>query len=105
MQISVSGNNFVVRFPYNPALVAAVKLLPSRRFDPANKYWTVQVSIAADLRALLARLDCVSIHTRSEDRVNRHDLAGRASLSQKQAALGQILTTKYRRQLGLDNQK
>jgi hypothetical protein len=32
---------FVIRFPYDPQLVAAVRSLPSRRFDTAEKKWIV----------------------------------------------------------------
>ena len=41
MQITKSGNYFRIAFHYNPYLVAKVKDLPERRFDPINKCWIV----------------------------------------------------------------
>ena len=39
-EISVDG---VVRFPYDPNVVALVKSLPKARFNPSDKTWTVSV--------------------------------------------------------------
>ena len=38
---SREGDQLVLESPYDPALVAAVKALDSRRFDPARKIWLV----------------------------------------------------------------
>lgn len=37
----IGSGEFVVMFPYNPALVAEVKALPKRRFDGDGKRWIV----------------------------------------------------------------
>ncbi len=39
--ITTDGKQFVIRFDYDANLVAAVKNLPSRRFDATKKFWTV----------------------------------------------------------------
>jgi len=47
LQIEKSGSNYVLRFPYNPALVDAVKRIPSRKWDKDAKVWTAPL-IAGD---------------------------------------------------------
>lgn len=56
MRIDLDNEQFVVSFQYDPILVAAVKALPSRRFDPATKCWTVPRAMASDLAGLVSRL-------------------------------------------------
>lgn len=41
--ILLDPHQAVIKFPYSAALVAAVKDLPGRRYDPATKTWTVPV--------------------------------------------------------------
>lgn len=53
--VTAAGNQFRLAFSYDAAIVAAVKSLPSRRFDPASKSWSVPVSAAAALKSLLGR--------------------------------------------------
>lgn len=43
---------FVIRFPYNAHLVAAVKALPSRHYDATGKKWVVEAPNAADVTAI-----------------------------------------------------
>lgn len=47
----LASGEFVVVFPYNPALVAEVKALPQRRFDGDGKRWVV-APVAANIPAL-----------------------------------------------------
>ncbi len=38
--IEVDKNNFVLRFPYEPEIVAMVKTIPSAQWNPSDKIWT-----------------------------------------------------------------
>lgn len=44
--ITTEGRRFVLSFDYNPALVAAVKNIPGRKWDGERKVWTVGVDAA-----------------------------------------------------------
>src|SRR3990167_6571530 len=57
LTITRTASGYALSFRYDAALVAAVKALPSRKFDPTNKSWSVPTSCAAELRALLGRLN------------------------------------------------
>ncbi|MGP1677892.1 MAG: SNF2-related protein [Burkholderiales bacterium] len=59
--VTKSSAGYRMAFPYSAEMVAAVKSLPSRRFDPQSKSWTVPTSGAAALRALLGRLNGTEI--------------------------------------------
>ena len=61
LTITRSEAGFTLAFPYRAELVAAVKSLPSRRFDPTTKSWTVPASGASALRDLLKRLNGTEI--------------------------------------------
>ena len=37
--VEVIGGNFVLRFPYDPAVVASVKSIPGSRWNPSDKVW------------------------------------------------------------------
>lgn len=50
-RVEVDGNNFIVSFTYDPTLVEAVKKLPARKYDKANKRWIVP-NIAENVEAL-----------------------------------------------------
>jgi SWI/SNF-related matrix-associated actin-dependent regulator 1 of chromatin subfamily A len=39
--IALAGTKYELTFPYDPALVAKIKLLPVRSWDPTKKIWTV----------------------------------------------------------------
>lgn len=52
--ITVEGDSFVIDFAYDPALVAAVKALPGRRFDGDRKCWTVPLLRAPQVAAFAA---------------------------------------------------
>ena len=41
VELDKDGFSLVVRFPYREDLVAAVKSLPQRRWDPKDKAWRV----------------------------------------------------------------
>ncbi len=41
VEIDPGGTHLLIRFPYDESLVAAVKELPGRRWDPRNKTWKV----------------------------------------------------------------
>ena len=48
------GAHYRILFNYDPGLVAAVKRLPGRRYDPERKTWTVPREQEAELRAFSA---------------------------------------------------
>lgn len=50
-RVEVDGDNFIVRFTYDPTLVEAIKRLPARKYDKANKRWIVP-NIAENVEAL-----------------------------------------------------
>ena len=56
MTISTDTTGFRLEFPYDPALVDAVRALPSRRWNKETKCWTVPHSAAAALTEMLARI-------------------------------------------------
>lgn len=53
--IDVKGHEFIVTFEYDSALVAAVKSVPGRRFNPQTKCWTAPIS--SDAVAALKNLE------------------------------------------------
>jgi SNF2 domain-containing protein len=55
--VQVSGNRASLSFPYHPELVAAVKALPTKRFDGDTKAWK-DIPLA-DLGSFLARVEHV----------------------------------------------
>jgi SWI/SNF-related matrix-associated actin-dependent regulator 1 of chromatin subfamily A len=63
MTITVQRNEsgFDVSFPYNAVLVAAIKTLPARRFNPTTKSWIVHRTASAELGRLLRRLPDVTV--------------------------------------------
>lgn len=56
MQISVKAKNFEIAFDYNPAVVAEVKKLPGRKWNPDSKRWTIPVAESISLKSLLDRI-------------------------------------------------
>jgi superfamily II DNA or RNA helicase len=56
MTVSTDPTGFRLQFPYDPVLVDAVRALPSRRWDPASKCWTVPQSGAVALVQMLGRI-------------------------------------------------
>ena len=60
LTVSKISSGFRISFPYSAPLVAAIKTLPSRKFDPATKSWIVPSAGAPDLRSLLGRLGDVT---------------------------------------------
>ena len=54
IHIRPGGNShLIVRFPYSPDLVAKIKTIPGRSWNPAGKYWSVPDANGA-VRKLLA---------------------------------------------------
>ncbi len=51
----VGGGWLSIRSPYNVGFIAAVKALPQRRWDAANKVWLVPVKEAQAVEALIAQ--------------------------------------------------
>jgi len=37
--VVISGGDFILRFPYDPAVVSAVKSIPGARWNPSDKFW------------------------------------------------------------------
>lgn len=52
-----TGGHFVVRFPYEPKLVAAVKGIPGRTFDPSAKAWFVPAEAPRMLEVIVDTLE------------------------------------------------
>ena len=76
--ITIEGNTLVYQTPYNPALVAALKLaIPAtdRRWDPARKVWVV-----------------APVHRRTLQRLTRDHLGEDISLPQVTIATGELET-------------
>jgi SWI/SNF-related matrix-associated actin-dependent regulator of chromatin subfamily A-like protein 1 len=54
-RIRLEGEAYIIEFPYDPAVVAAVRNVPGRRFDGAAKRWTAPANEAATVAlAILA---------------------------------------------------
>lgn len=51
MLIDRVGSRFIIKFDYNPKILSAVRNLPERRFDYAQKCWTVPVEHEEEVRA------------------------------------------------------
>ncbi len=45
--VTVQTDQILIRFPYDPGLVEAVKEIPGRKWDPASKVWTIPLTTAA----------------------------------------------------------
>lgn len=54
-QVYETAGRFAARTAYNPAFVEAVKEIAGRRWDSANKVWTVGADQADALRALVEK--------------------------------------------------
>ena len=52
-RIENENGKLIIRFPYDPALVARVKSLPERRWDPSAKEWSCPSRLAAEVVKLL----------------------------------------------------
>lgn len=52
------GDRLAVAFPYDPGLVAAVKAVPGRRWDPGRKVWTVPIG-SPELQAFVERTSAI----------------------------------------------
>lgn len=39
----VVGDDYIIRFPYSPAMIAEIKMLSGRKWNSFNKYWTAPV--------------------------------------------------------------
>jgi exodeoxyribonuclease VII large subunit len=55
VELAPDHQHLLVRFPYREDLVAAVKGLPGRRWDPAQKLWRVPATAVEQVFALLSR--------------------------------------------------
>lgn len=55
VELTPDGTWLVIRFQYREDLVAAVKNLPSRRWDPRNKQWLVPAELVEQVYSLLSR--------------------------------------------------
>lgn len=55
VELDQDGAFLLLRFPYREDLVAAVKLLPGRRWDPKHKVWRVPASAVDQVYELAAR--------------------------------------------------
>jgi len=78
MRISLENKKFILSFKYNPALVSAVKSLPSRRFDPDLKRWEVPISEAFSLRRLVSSIPGVEYSNEAESAI-----ASKSGLAEK----------------------
>lgn len=55
VELDRDGAHLCIRFPYRPDLVAVVKDLPGRRWDPKDKIWRVPATHVEAVYAALAR--------------------------------------------------
>lgn len=55
--IEAHGALLDIRFPFDREMIAAVKRVPTTRWDPARKVWTASVAVAAALRVALRKWD------------------------------------------------
>jgi exodeoxyribonuclease VII large subunit len=55
VELDRDGANLCIRFPYRPDLVAAVKDIPGRRWDPKDKVWRVPAAQVETVYAALTR--------------------------------------------------
>lgn len=55
VELDADGAHLVIRFPYREDLVAQVKELPGRRWDPKHKQWRVPCSQVEHVYALFSR--------------------------------------------------
>jgi len=71
--VSIDTNQILIRFPYDPGLVEAVKEIPGRKWEPERKVWTVPITTGA-----LAKLkEFIGRYGFSGDVDKVVDLAGR----------------------------
>ena len=56
MTISRAGDAYAIAFPYDPALVAAVKQLPNRKWNASSKLWMVPKSSGHILQQLVSEV-------------------------------------------------
>ncbi|MCA8952302.1 MAG: hypothetical protein KDE27_22515, partial [Planctomycetes bacterium] len=54
VELDADGTHLLIRFPYREDLVALVKDLPGRRWDPRNKTWRVPATQIELVYATLA---------------------------------------------------
>lgn len=87
--VTVTDGRFAIAFPYDPALVARVKAIPGRRFDPDTKSWSAPLSSAPQVSALCASAGFTASDTAttafcSENPAEAHTapLAGTVTLQQ-----------------------
>lgn len=55
VELDADGSNLLIRFPYREDLVAVVKDLPGRRWDPRQKVWRVPANHVEQVFAALSR--------------------------------------------------
>lgn len=55
VELDPDGSNLLIRFPYREDLVALVKDLPGRRWDPKHKVWRVPATHVEKVFAVLSR--------------------------------------------------
>jgi exodeoxyribonuclease VII large subunit len=55
VELAPDGQHLLIRFPYREDLVAAVKELPGRRWDPKGKLWRVPATAVEQVFAALSR--------------------------------------------------
>lgn len=51
-QITLEDGHLVIQTPYDPELVAQIKLLPQRRWEPLKKVWIVNTKYAQDVEKI-----------------------------------------------------
>ncbi len=71
--IARDGEDYALRFAFDPRVVRAVKSIPGRRFDPDRKLWLVPIEDPADtLRAVLRQLRFAECEVDLEDALRRY---------------------------------
>lgn len=83
-RITMSGDVLVITFPYDAALVVAVKQIPGARFDGAMRVWNApgkQIAFVAEFGRNYG-FDCTAIESLASEALQRAENAKRQALEQ-----------------------
>ncbi len=90
MQIALVDNKFQISFDYNPDLVAAVKSLPSRKYNPDNKTWLVPIVEADSIRVLIEQVGEIDLSDNVKALIDTKSAEKVAAIEQSKAASADI---------------
>jgi SWI/SNF-related matrix-associated actin-dependent regulator 1 of chromatin subfamily A len=80
-QLSVLGNEAILKTPFDPELVEAIRAIPGRRYDPTTKFW--HVGLANDrASSVLALADYFTdVHVEPVDRATLQEIVDTRELT------------------------